>query len=68
MQERIKLKDVPISITHELVELGLARFSGGNLVVTTAAMNGSPRAKPVARAVRFGQVAVQIFARVLACA
>jgi hypothetical protein len=43
MNERLKLKHIPISITHELLELGLARVSGGNLVITTAGLNGSPR-------------------------
>ena len=42
LNERLKLKHVPISIAHELIELGLARIRGGNLVITTAGMNGSP--------------------------
>jgi hypothetical protein len=43
LNDRIKLKHIPISITHELLELGLARVSGGNLVITTAGLRGSPR-------------------------
>jgi len=43
LNDRIKLKHIPISITHELLELGLARVSGGNLVITTASLRGSPR-------------------------
>jgi hypothetical protein len=42
LNDRLKLKHIPISITHELVELGFARIRGGNLVITTAGMNGSP--------------------------
>ena len=45
LNDRIKLKHIPISITHELLELGLARISGGNLVITTAGLNGAPRLK-----------------------
>lgn len=43
LNERIKLKHIPISITHELLQLGLARVRGGNLVITTAGLNGAPR-------------------------
>ena len=43
LNDRIKLKHIPISIAHELLELGLARISGGNLVITTAGLNGAPR-------------------------
>jgi hypothetical protein len=39
--ERIKLKHIPITITHELLELGLARVRGGNLVITTAGLKGT---------------------------
>ena len=42
LNERLKLKHIPVSIAHELIELGLARIRGGNLVITTAGMNGSP--------------------------
>jgi hypothetical protein len=42
LNERLKLKHIPISIAHELIELGLARVRGGNLVITSAGMNGSP--------------------------
>jgi hypothetical protein len=45
LNERIKLKHIPISIAHELVELGLARIRGGNLVITTAGLNGTARPK-----------------------
>jgi len=58
LHQRIKLKHIPISITHALVELGLARIRGGNLVITTAGMNGSPRAKASANAGRLGALAV----------
>ena len=56
LHQRVKLKHVPISITNELVELGLARIRGGNLVITTAGLNGAPRAK--SRGWQVGRAAV----------
>jgi len=43
LNDRIKLKHITISIAHELLELDLARTSGGNLVITTAGLSGVPR-------------------------
>ena len=45
LNDRIKLKHIPIAIAHELREWGLARISGGNLVITTAGLNGAPRVR-----------------------
>ena len=42
LSDRLKLKHIPISIAHELVEIGFARGRGGNLGIATAGMNGSP--------------------------
>jgi hypothetical protein len=58
MNERLKLKHIPISIAHELLELGLARVSGGNLVITTAGLNGSLRPRIGGRAFRVGAFAL----------
>ena len=40
---RLRVKHVPPSVTSELVEARLARLNGGNLVITAAGLNGSPR-------------------------
>ena len=58
LNERIKLKHIPISITHELLDLGLARIRGGNLVITTAGLNGSPRVKLTSRLSRTEHLAL----------
>ena len=50
MHGRIRLKNVPISIATELVKAKVARISGGNLVITSVGMNGSPRTPAQARA------------------
>jgi len=55
------LKHIPISITHELLELGLARIRGGNLVITTAGLNGSPRPKFSGLNLRLGTLALHWF-------
>jgi hypothetical protein len=40
---RLRVKHVPPSVATELVVARLARVTGGNLVITTAGLNGSPR-------------------------
>jgi hypothetical protein len=40
---RLRIKHVPPSVASELVQAKLARVTGGNLVITTAGLNGSPR-------------------------
>lgn len=40
---RVRIKHVPASVASELVEARLARVTGGNLVITSAGLNGSPR-------------------------
>ncbi len=47
---RLRIKHVPISVTSELVEARLARVTGGNLVITSAGLNGSPRYPQKAKA------------------
>jgi hypothetical protein len=40
---RVRVKHVPPAVMSELVEARLARITGGNLVITSAGLNGSPR-------------------------
>jgi hypothetical protein len=47
---RLRIKHVPASVTSELVEARLARLTGGNLVITSAGLNGSPRYPAKAKA------------------
>jgi hypothetical protein len=39
---RVRLKHVPDDLAQELIAARFARLSGGNLVITSAGMNGSP--------------------------
>jgi hypothetical protein len=40
---RVRVKHVPPEVMSELVGARLARVTGGNLVITSAGLNGSPR-------------------------
>ncbi len=54
---RVRLKHIPDILAQELIQARFARPSGGNLVITSVGMNGSP---PLATRTHAGAVFVSL--------